>query len=165
MQKTTAAYLDIETTGLSIGWDAITVVGIYIDNGKNQNLIQLVGNDITYDNLTAALEDVDLLYTYNGSRFDLPFIKKALGIDLKKSHKHCDLMRDCWRNKLYGGFKRVQDYLGIERHHKDVNGFEAVRLWWQYQNYQDKSALDKLLGYNEEDVVNLRTLNQKLFDI
>ena len=162
MAELVEAYLDIETTGLSPENDVITVIGIYISNSKSSRLIQLVGNDVTRDNLRDALEDVDLIYTYNGSRFDLPFIEMALGVDIMRSRSHHDLMMDCWRNNLYGGFKVVQDRLGIARQCQDVNGLEAIRLWWQYQNYQDEEALQRLLEYNEEDVVNLKALNEKL---
>jgi len=41
-------------------------------------------------------------------------------------------MYDCWSKNLYGGLKAVERQLGIERHLKDVNGYEAVRLWWKY---------------------------------
>jgi uncharacterized protein YprB with RNaseH-like and TPR domain len=157
------AYLDIETTGLSCRYDAITVIGIYLtdDNGYKR-LVQLVGKEITQENLLAALEGVDRLFTYNGSRFDLPFIHDYLGIELTDRYHHCDLMYDCWRNNLYGGFKAVETQLGICRQLKGVNGFEAIMLWWKYQNNHDQSALSRLLKYNEEDVVNLKTLRERL---
>jgi uncharacterized protein YprB with RNaseH-like and TPR domain len=41
-------------------------------------------------------------------------------------------------------------------------GREAVILWWRYQTYHDRKALDLLLAYNKEDVVNLMTLRGKL---
>ena len=42
MEQWTEAYLDIETTGLSRYYDYITVIGIYLCNGRNSKLIQLV---------------------------------------------------------------------------------------------------------------------------
>ena len=45
---------------------------------------------------------------------------------------------------------------------KDVNGFMAVQLWWKYKYYNNKKALDLLLQYNKEDVVNLKALRHKL---
>jgi len=71
-------------------------------------------------------------------------------------------MHFCWRNNLYGGLKRVEERLGIARHLKEVNGFEAVRLWWRYVEYADLIALQKLLDYNKEDIVNLKILKDKL---
>ncbi|MEE8414618.1 MAG: ribonuclease H-like domain-containing protein, partial [Dehalococcoidales bacterium] len=52
--------------------------------------------------------------------------------------------------------------LGIERKLTEVDGLEAVRLWWRYVNDYDDIALATLLEYNREDVVNLRTLKDKL---
>jgi uncharacterized protein YprB with RNaseH-like and TPR domain len=158
------AYLDIETTGLSPNECMVTVVGIYLCCGQDARVIQLVGGDITADSLLEALHGVKIIHTYNGSRFDLPFIHGCIGIDLSHKFPHRDLMFDCWKNNLYGGLKSVERQLGIERRLKDVNGWEAVRLWWRYVDTFDLSALNKLLEYNKEDVVNLKTLKAKLVD-
>jgi uncharacterized protein YprB with RNaseH-like and TPR domain len=71
-------------------------------------------------------------------------------------------MFDCWRNRLYGGFKSVERKLGIPRQTAGVDGFEAVRLWYRYVNDADEDALSLRLAYNREDVVNLKTLRRKL---
>lgn len=162
MKRLTHAYLDIETTGLSKFYDVITVIGIYLRNDTEQRFIQLTGQQVTKDNLIAALEGADTIYTYNGSRFDLPFINDFLGIDLESEFHHHDLMYDCWRNGLYGGFKAVEQQLGIARQLKDIDGFQAVLLWEQYINYDDEDALKVLLEYNREDVLNLKELQDRL---
>lgn len=156
------AYLDIETTGLSIVYDAITVIGIHLDDSGDSTLVQLVGNDATKHNLLEALEGVQAIYTYNGSRFDFPFIHTYLGLDLTEHYHHHDLMYDCWRMNLYGGFKAVERQLGISRELKGVGGLEAIMLWWRYRNYGDRHALALLLQYNKEDVVNLKALRERL---
>ena len=156
------AYLDIETTGLSPSCDSITVIGLYLVNGGENKLIQLVGDDITEPNLLNALESVNAIFTYNGRRFDLPFIHAHTGIDLAHNHRHRDLMNDCWNRGLYGGFKAVEQKLGINRKLKGIDGLEAVRLWWRYVNDYDCKALDLLLQYNAEDVINLKVLREKL---
>jgi uncharacterized protein YprB with RNaseH-like and TPR domain len=71
-------------------------------------------------------------------------------------------MYDCWRQNLRGGLKAVERQLGIERRLKDVNGWEAVKLWWRYVDSFDLEALDRLLEYNREDVVNLKALKARL---
>lgn len=156
------AYLDTETTGLSRFYDAITVVGIYLCNGEDDKIVQLVGEEVTGENLVKALEDVDTIYTYNGSRFDIPFIRAFLRVDLEAEFRHHDLMYDCWRNNLYGGFKAVERQLGIYRQLQGISGFEAVWLWWRYRNYEDQNALALLLQYNKEDVVNLKALRERI---
>ena len=72
------AYLDIETTGLSSDYNKLTVIGIYKENSADNGVTQLVGDEITSSGLLEAMENINMLYTYNGSRFDLPFIKAKL---------------------------------------------------------------------------------------
>ena len=162
MQPCIEAYLDIETTGLSPRHSEITVVGIHICNGAQTRFIQLVGDGINADRILEALEEVQIIYTYNGSRFDLPFIYYRLGINLAELFQHRDLMYDCWGNNLYGGLKKVEKQIGIERQLPDVSGYDAVRLWWRYANDGDAAALETLIRYNREDVVNLKELKDIL---
>lgn len=158
MQRTIDTYLDIETTGLYPDAHDITVIGIYLDAGHGDSVVQLVGEQVTRENLLAALKGTGTIFTYNGSRFDLPFIQERLGVDLGGRYAHWDLMFDCWRNNLYGGLKKVESMLGICRQIKGVDGLEAVRLWWRYQKANDADALKTLLEYNREDLVNLKAL-------
>lgn len=156
------AYLDIETTGLNPSSGDLTVIGIYRENHAGERMVQLVGNEITPDSLQEAVRDITVLYTYNGGRFDLPFIKAKLGLDLSHSCSHRDLMHDCWEHNLYGGLKAVERQLGIERELPDVNGYMAVQLWRNYIHYDDSESLSILLRYNAEDVMNLIKLRNKL---
>jgi uncharacterized protein YprB with RNaseH-like and TPR domain len=156
------AYIDIETTGLAPSDCDITVIGINICSSGSSRFIQLVGEDITEQNILEALQGVNILYTYNGSRFDLPFIHRRLGVNLANIFTHIDLMYHCWRKNLYGGLKSVERQLGIKRQLAGIDGYEAVKLWWRYLNSLDMEALDTLLQYNKEDVVNLRSLKERL---
>ena len=154
------AFLDIETTGLSRQYCDITVVGINLVRKYEDKLIQLVGTDVTVENILKALKGVSVLYTYNGQRFDLPFIDHCLGVNLAEVCVHHDLMYDCWRNNLLGGLKSVERQLGIPRQLTEIKGFDAVRLWWRYVNDYDENALATLLEYNREDVINLKFLKE-----
>jgi uncharacterized protein YprB with RNaseH-like and TPR domain len=127
--------------------------------------VQLVGREVTevtVDNLLKTIDGVSTIYTYNSSRFDLPFINGSLGLDLNMIADHHDLMYDCWRCNLFGDFKVVEQQLGIPRQLKGMNGWDAVMLWQRYQNYGDRDALATLLQYNKEDVVNLKVLRERL---
>lgn len=142
------AYLDIET---SFGQE-ITIIGIFTPPAR---VIQLVGEDANWTNLWNALEGVTEILTYNGSRFDLPVIRRAIKLDLNKYFQCRDLMYDCWRENLYGGLKKVEEKLGIERISRGIDGMEAMRLWERFRYYQDEDALKALLEYNREDAINL----------
>ncbi|MDP3014560.1 MAG: ribonuclease H-like domain-containing protein [Candidatus Subteraquimicrobiales bacterium] len=149
------AYLDIETS-----FDGrITVVGIY---RPGQGLIQLVSPDITREAILNFLDGTEIIVTYNGSRFDLPLIHKHFDLDLTKNFDSYDLMYDCWRFNLYGGLKAVEITLGIERELPGLSGYDAVKLWALYENYGDGEALETLLKYNKEDVVNLPLIEEYL---
>ncbi len=156
------AYLDIETTGLSRYECDLTVIGIALENGRKCQVVQLIERTLSAKKLIKTLKGVDELYSYNGSRFDLPFIEAQFGVDLNDCFKHTDLMYDCWRQDLYGGLKAVEKQLGINRRLKDVDGYMAVQLWWNYFNNNNEQALKTLLRYNKEDVVNLKVLRKKL---
>jgi len=156
-------YLDIETTGLSPWTGELTVIGLYVEHGqRRRSLFQPFGKQISPRALKRALSQIDVIYTYNGSRFDLPFIKAKLGIAVEKRCRHEDLMYSCWRHGLRGGFKAVERSLGISRETSDVDGWMAIQLWKKFRFHGDQDSLLRLLAYNREDVVNLSKLRTKL---
>ena len=147
------AYLDIETTFRG----SVTVVGIYREPGR---LVQLVGEWITPPVLEEALGSVETVVTYNGNRFDLPVIKRKIGLDIRRSYRSRDLMYDCHRMGLFGGLKAVERTLGIDRETVGLTGRDAPVLWDRYRKRGDREALALLLRYNGEDVVNLAILRR-----
>ncbi len=156
------AYIDIETTGLDPAAGELTVVGIHLEQDGQERMVQLYEGTLTKDNLLAALAGTDILYSYNGKEFDLPFIAAKLGVDLAGVLTHCDLMHHCWRRNLYGGQKKVEVKLGISRETAGVDGADAIELWNDYRNKGNADALKTLLLYNAEDVRNLAHIRRKL---
>jgi uncharacterized protein YprB with RNaseH-like and TPR domain len=149
------AYLDIETTFEG----AISVIGIYRpDSGTTQ----LVGGGVSDINLYDALAGVTTIITFNGSSFDLPVIRKRLFADLRSEFDHRDLLYVCRKRGLRGGLKVVEQRLGIGRATAGISGYDAPRLWDRYEVRGERSALDTLLAYNYEDVVNLALLEALL---
>lgn len=156
------AYLDIETTSLSPFTGELTVIGLFLEDSSDNGVIQLVGDKISSLRLIERIENIEMLYTYNGARFDLPFIKTKLNVSITEYCQHKDLMFACWQRNLYGGLKGVERQLGIKRKLPDIDGRIAVQLWHNYKRYGDNNSLARLLKYNEEDVLNLRVIRQKL---
>jgi uncharacterized protein YprB with RNaseH-like and TPR domain len=150
-----SAYLDIETAFNG----SITVIGIF---RPDLGTIQLVGGGVSDLNLYRALNGIGTIYTYNGGSFDLPVIRKRLRVDLKQDFRHHDLMRDCWKQGLKGGLKRVELKIGIARPTAGLSGWDAPRLWYRYDTLGDLAALELLLRYNRDDVVNLPRLRAYL---
>jgi uncharacterized protein YprB with RNaseH-like and TPR domain len=146
------AYLDIETTGLGGPGDHITTIALY--DGE------VVYHYVYGENLEAFGDDIrryDLLVTYNGKCFDVPFIRKSLGIPMTRAH--IDLMHVMRGLGITGGLKGCEKKLGLDRKELDgVDGYFAVLLWQDYVQNGNKAALETLLAYNMEDVVNLETL-------
>ncbi len=109
------AYVDIETTGLNRYQYELTVVGVCLEHGRSRRVVQFYDSTLTRKNILDALADADVLYTFNGERFDLPFIRHHLGLNLAKHLEHCDLTYRCWDRGLWGGQKKVEYRLGISR--------------------------------------------------
>ena len=149
------AYLDIETA-----FDgSISVIGIY---RPDHGTIQLVGGGVRDMPLYDALDGIQTVVTFNGTCFDLPIIRRRLYADLKRDFEHCDLLYICRKRGLRGGLKRVETMLGIARATAGISGWDAPRLWQRYESIGDHAALDLLLNYNREDVVNLAVLEHHL---
>ena len=147
------AYLDIETCA----GGTVTVVGIY---REDRGLCQLVDGEITDVRLCAALEGVDTLCTFNGERFDLPILERQLRVDLRTRFRSLDLLTECRRAGLKGGLKRLEERFGITRATRGMNGWDALTLWVRYETDRDRAALETLLEYNREDVMNLVQLER-----
>ncbi len=143
------ACVDIETTGLSWPQAHITTIALYDGHA--------VKTYVHGDNLEAFADDIrqyDLLVTFNGKCFDVPFIERSFGISLQCGH--IDLRYVFKALGISGGLKQVERKLGIDRGDlAGVDGYLAVLLWKHYRRTRDPQALETLLAYNVEDVLNL----------
>ncbi|MEA1894007.1 MAG: ribonuclease H-like domain-containing protein [Euryarchaeota archaeon] len=151
--KDRIAFVDIETTGLSPNYARMTVVGIY--DGKR---VKTYVRGIDLDEIVDEFAKYDFLVTYNGARFDLPFIKREYP-EIEFDQLHTDLMYPLRRIGYAGGLKAIERMLGIARSEDTtgITGFDAVRLWHEYER-GSADALELLLKYNREDIVNLETI-------
>jgi uncharacterized protein YprB with RNaseH-like and TPR domain len=186
------AFLDIETTYLGdktgqamfqdYGNHKITVLGILLVWGHERdkvNWYQLVNDSkdhlpITADNLEYALDQVEVIVTYNGrSRpggqyndvgFDGPVIKAQLGVPLDK-WKEKDLMVSCHARNIFGGQKATERALGAKfRLLPEKDGAWAMEMWGEYIKTGNLAYRDLVLIYNREDIWGLKEIEAALED-
>lgn len=151
-------YLDIETTGLDATRHDVTTVTVHRAD-ETTTLVQ--GRDLTASRLESVIEPASLLVTFNGQRFDVPFLETCYDVEL--SLPHVDLMYPCRQLELTGGLKRIEQDVGIDRDRPDLSGRDAVRLWHRYER-GDEDALETLVSYNRADTVNLERLMEIVAD-
>lgn len=149
-------FFDIETTGLDKNRHKITTVSIY-RGGESKTLVR--GQDLTKENLKKEIHESKLLVSFNGKRFDQPFIENSFDMDIQTPH--LDLMYTCKKIGLQGGLKKIEKELGITRDQDDLDGREAIKLWKKYEKDGDTESLEKLIKYNQADTVNLKQLLSK----
>lgn len=147
------AYLDIETDRKG----EICVVGLLVENN---GFLQWYGDNISTESIERELLNVKTIVTFNGDLFDLPQIKKRLNIDLQTNYVSRDLFKDKKKLGIKGGLKQLEKMFGIERKTEGVNGYKAMWLWEKYKKHGNREALELLLEYNKEDVVNLTRLEE-----
>ena len=122
-------FLDIETTGLSQNYDEITMIGVHGGDGTKVFI-----NSIDLKDLPQALKGCKVIVTFNGARFDLPFIERHLpGANFDQLH--IDLLHPLRRLGLTRGPKHIETKLGLSRSGETtgLSGFDAVQLWYQYK--------------------------------
>jgi len=103
------AFLDIETTGLYSGTDVITVIGLF-DGQRTKVFIR----GINLEEFAQEISKYSLIVTFNGKRFDIPFIQRTLG-ELPPCQAHIDLLYPLRRLGYRGGLKAIEAQLGLAR--------------------------------------------------
>jgi len=154
--KKSAVYLDIETSGYYQGIDEITVIGMY-DGQTVRSFVQ----GINLDEFELAIAPYELIITFNGSQFDLPFIRRQFP-NIALPPAHIDLRFFLRKLGYRGGLKTIEKSIGLFRNAAiaGMDGYDAVLLWNAYQS-GDESALERLILYNTADIVDLEPLMER----
>jgi predicted nuclease with RNAse H fold len=156
---TKVLFLDVETTGLSWFYDQLTIVGWAIDDAY---CLYIAGDDPQL--LVKALKAAHALVTFNGTLFDLRFLKKTFG-NLDLPPVHIDLRYLAKRAGLVGGQKAIERTLALPKRSgfEEMDGAEAVLLWHRYLR-GDESALSRLIEYNRYDVLGMCGILDQVID-
>lgn len=145
------AYLDIETTGLD-DYAEVTTIALY---DGHEVFTYINGRNL--DDFADDIQQYQVIVSYNGKSFDVPFLERYFRIRLDQAQ--IDLRYVLARLGFKGGLKGCEKQLGLHRGNLDgVDGYFAVLLWQQYRQNNDERALETLLAYNIEDTINLERL-------
>ena len=167
---------DIETTGLYPGRDRIISASFIDPDGSN--LAQYFSESSASEHLTVSsvlseFKDCDVIITYNGQSFDVPFVltrakKYGLAEELPAFY-NVDVYR--WLKSYWPlaetapslSQKSVEKILGIDDSRTDlINGGECIQLYSEYINLDDGHAKDLILLHNGDDVRQLAKITQAL---
>ena len=184
--------LDIETTGLDRRRNRFILGGLY--DPKERQLHQVFAEDISEEaealaEFTALVKKYDVIVTYNGRHFDLPFLEERLrrtglasgygsgyGSEYESGHRtgygfgydldlyqvvngHSPLRRLLPNLKQ----KTVEAYMGLWADRSDeISGAESVQLYEHYTRTKDPQARRQILLHNSDDVLQLTRLMKVL---
>jgi uncharacterized protein len=160
------ALVDIETTGLTPGYDQITVIGLADAGGAR---VFVAGRPLPGDELIERFREVikgySLVVTFNGQNFDIPFIEKQFrDSNFHFEMPHLDLLWPARSLGLNGGLKDMEKQVGIERASdiKEMRGIEAIQLWGAWKA-GDQAAYQRLTTYCKADCVNLKDFAEHIY--
>ena len=131
-----------------IGWSTNDEYHVYIKGDDPAPLIK-------------ALSEAKAIVTFNGSLFDVPFLRSEFS-GLSVPSAHVDLRFLAKRVGLPGGQKYVEASIGWHRLGAlaDLRGEAAPLLWHRYRR-GDIAALELLLAYNYADIQGMK----QIFDV
>lgn len=161
--------LDIETTGLNPQRSKFVLGGLLTPGEKQLEATQFFAETLEEEQETlraygAAVREKDLVLTYNGQHFDIPFIKGRsrepldlpFNLDLYLLVKSYSPIRAFLPNLKQ---KTVENFMGFWEHRKDeISGKESVDLYYSYLSSKDPEVRDKILLHNHDDIVQLYRL-------
>lgn len=144
-------FLDIETTGLSLYYDIISIVGWSV--GREYG-VYINGQDDS--RLRTALAHAKVIVTFNGTMFDLKFIAKHFA-GISTPPIHLDLRFFSKRVGFTGGQKVIEKKLGFTRD-SEVEGMlgEAAPILWHKYRRGDQNAMKRLIEYNHADIEGMK---------
>ena len=163
--------LDIETTGLNPSKNKFILGGLY--NFKDKTIHQFLAENKSEEKdalceFKKKLSKTDMVITYNGRHFDIPFIEKRMknfSADIGSMPYNLDLYLVLNGHSPIKKFvpnlkqKTVENYMGLWQNRQDeISGAESVELYNTYEKNHDPKLEAKILLHNSDDVLQLTRL-------
>jgi len=164
--------LDIETTGLSPDHSAFILGGLlcYKEKTFEQFFVENFSEEKqVLKNFIERIKNLDVILTYNGQSFDMPFIirrAEKLGIDIEfklpynldlylvlNAHSHLRKILPDLKQKT------IENFMGFWTDRTDeISGKESIDLFYSYLKNHDYQIRDIILLHNRDDVYQLSKL-------
>jgi uncharacterized protein YprB with RNaseH-like and TPR domain len=167
-------YLDIETAGLSSS--IAFLVGLMYFQNNDLVIRQYFARDYSEEQamlyeLNRFLPPFDLLVTFNGKSFDVPFLRDRMalhGLVLEEPAEHLDLLhqaRRLWRGKTPNCRLTTLERLICGRTRVgDVPGREIPGLYHDYVKSKSENLLSPVFHHNRLDLLTMAELVMKIFE-
>ncbi|HZK88365.1 MAG TPA: ribonuclease H-like domain-containing protein [Anaerovoracaceae bacterium] len=164
--------LDIETTGLSPDYSAFILGGLicYKEKTFEQYFVEHFSEEKqVLEKFLERIKTLDVILTYNGQSFDMPFILKRaekLGLDIEfklpynldlylvlNAHSHLRKILPDLKQKT------IENFMGLWTDRTDeISGKESIDLFYSYLKNHDYQIRDLILLHNRDDVYQLSKL-------
>jgi uncharacterized protein YprB with RNaseH-like and TPR domain/prefoldin subunit 5 len=169
------AIIDIETLGITFE-RPIILLGIANIMKNEAYTNQFLLRDFS-DELAAIwsflshIKGSSTLITYNGRKFDIPYIKQRLSLHSKEfsfNNHHFDILHFVYRT--LGGslpnyrLETVERYFGIQRG-LDISGLLVPHFYETYLKTRNVGPLIAILKHNKQDLINLGLIVSRLHDL
>ena len=175
----TVGVFDIETTGLSPDFCHFILGGLgqAKEGGLPEGELRIRQffaesrheEEAALDRCLLELSKIDAVITYNGTRFDMPFLKRRAaeyGFDAMYDIPHnFDLYHMINKfselRKILPNLKQktVETFFGLwDTRSDEIDGGESVALYEIWERWGERTVLEKILLHNSDDVMQLTKL-------
>lgn len=173
-QNTKIGVFDIETTGLDAGRGQVIMGALLnaVPGGLRvrQFFTEYEGEEeevlIQYKK---ALDEMDVLVSYNGNGFDFPFLKRRLKRHYLDDSFGATLSLDMFYvlnshsnfREIIPNLKQVtvEEYMGLKSLREDtIDGGKSVEIFFRYLEEKSDDLRDVMLLHNRDDVLQLSRL-------
>ena len=172
------AIVDIETLAVSFSRPDPPIILLGIANVEKNEVCthQFLLRDLSDEfgaiwSFLSHIRNGSSIVTYNGEKFDIPYIKQRLayyGMKNSLSNPHFDAIHFA-RRKLWGKLPdcrlgTIEKYFGIQRGKIDIPGALVPHFYETYLKTHNVGPLVAIVTHNKQDLIKLGTVVSRLYE-